>query len=69
LNYKESFRESITDDARYFLSKDYTDSEVWEELDEEGYGDEYIQNVINRMNELFEEELEEEFGSPYGHIW
>lgn len=57
------------DAARYYLNKNYTDDEVWKELDKEGYDDEYIQNVINWMDELFEEQSEEEFGSPYGHIW
>ena len=57
------------DAARYYLNKNYTDDEVWKELDEEGYDDEYIQNVIDYMNELFDEYEDEPFGSPYGHIW
>lgn len=68
LNYKDNNWPAI-DAARYYLDRDYSDEEVSKELDEEGYDDEYIQNVINWMNELFEEEPEEEFGSPYGHIW
>lgn len=57
------------DAARYYLDKYYTDDDVWKVLRKKGCDDKYIEDVISYMNELFEEDEEESFGSPYGHMW
>lgn len=66
----ESNTSSPTDLARYFLDNDYSDEEVWDELDDDGYDDNFIQNVIDCMNDLYEEQNTlTDFDEPYVHIW
>lgn len=46
----------IEDAARYCLEKEYSNREVTYFLKNKGYSDTYINQVISKMDEIFEEE-------------